>query len=220
MYIHVLMRDEKEGRKKQARSYMYIHVQTTRQGNTTHSGSMYIHVYVCVYSIVVPAGCPSYREWFPGLPGSPPGLLLRESRPCHLHWKPSQRGQRQVCCTLCACVWEGGRGAGGMCVGGGRGEGRGAGGGVYIAAVHAEVDAWRCVTHTLCVYNVCVLSLCSIVGAVSPPGGDFSDPVTSQTLNIVQVNFPRQIHTPSRNPLARIVHVLCSTMYACMQDTL
>ena len=30
----------------------------------------------------------------------------------------------------------------------------------------------------------------SIVGAVSPPGGDFSDPVTAQTLNIVQVGFP------------------------------
>lgn len=29
----------------------------------------------------------------------------------------------------------------------------------------------------------------SIVGAVSPPGGDFSDPVTSQTLNIVQVIY-------------------------------
>merc|ERR1711939_265290 len=27
----------------------------------------------------------------------------------------------------------------------------------------------------------------SIVGAVSPPGGDFSDPVTSSTLGIVQV---------------------------------
>ena len=27
----------------------------------------------------------------------------------------------------------------------------------------------------------------SLVGAVSPPGGDFSDPVTAQTLNIVQV---------------------------------
>ena len=35
--------------------------------------------------------------------------------------------------------------------------------------------------------GVCVCSLCSIVGAVSPPGGDFSDPVTAQTLNIVQV---------------------------------
>ena len=29
----------------------------------------------------------------------------------------------------------------------------------------------------------------SIVGAVSPPGGDFSDPVTAQTLNIVQVSL-------------------------------
>lgn len=28
----------------------------------------------------------------------------------------------------------------------------------------------------------------TIVGAVSPPGGDFSDPVTSATLSIVQVN--------------------------------
>ena len=28
----------------------------------------------------------------------------------------------------------------------------------------------------------------SIVGAVSPPGGDFSDPVTSATLGIVQVS--------------------------------
>ena len=29
----------------------------------------------------------------------------------------------------------------------------------------------------------------SIVGAVSPPGGDFSDPVTAQTLNIVQARI-------------------------------
>ena len=29
----------------------------------------------------------------------------------------------------------------------------------------------------------------SIVGAVSPPGGDFSDPVTSATLGIVQVGY-------------------------------
>lgn len=29
----------------------------------------------------------------------------------------------------------------------------------------------------------------TIVGAVSPPGGDFSDPVTSATLSIVQVNI-------------------------------
>lgn len=29
----------------------------------------------------------------------------------------------------------------------------------------------------------------TIVGAVSPPGGDFSDPVTSATLSIVQVKY-------------------------------
>lgn len=29
----------------------------------------------------------------------------------------------------------------------------------------------------------------TIVGAVSPPGGDFSDPVTSATLGIVQVRL-------------------------------
>lgn len=29
----------------------------------------------------------------------------------------------------------------------------------------------------------------TIVGAVSPPGGDFSDPVTSATLSIVQVTM-------------------------------
>lgn len=29
----------------------------------------------------------------------------------------------------------------------------------------------------------------TIVGAVSPPGGDFSDPVTSATLSIVQVKL-------------------------------
>ena len=30
----------------------------------------------------------------------------------------------------------------------------------------------------------------TIVGAVSPPGGDFSDPVTTATLGIVQVTGP------------------------------
>jgi len=33
----------------------------------------------------------------------------------------------------------------------------------------------------------------TIVGAVSPPGGDFSDPVTSATLSIVQVKLYLQI---------------------------
>ena len=36
----------------------------------------------------------------------------------------------------------------------------------------------------------------TIVGAVSPPGGDFSDPVTSATLSIVQVSlYCYVIHT-------------------------
>jgi V-type H+-transporting ATPase subunit A len=45
----------------------------------------------------------------------------------------------------------------------------------------------------------------SIVGAVSPPGGDFSDPVTSATLSIVQVfwgldkKLAQRKHFPSVN---------------------
>ena len=45
----------------------------------------------------------------------------------------------------------------------------------------------------------------SIVGAVSPPGGDFSDPVTSATLGIVQVfwgldkKLAQRKHFPSIN---------------------
>lgn len=45
----------------------------------------------------------------------------------------------------------------------------------------------------------------TIVGAVSPPGGDFSDPVTAQTLNIVQVfwgldkKLAQRKHFPSVN---------------------
>lgn len=45
----------------------------------------------------------------------------------------------------------------------------------------------------------------TIVGAVSPPGGDFSDPVTSKTLSIVQVfwgldkSLAQRKHFPSVN---------------------
>ena len=39
----------------------------------------------------------------------------------------------------------------------------------------------------ICVGNPQREGSVTIVGAVSPPGGDFSDPVTAQTLNIVQV---------------------------------
>lgn len=48
----------------------------------------------------------------------------------------------------------------------------------------------------------------SIVGAVSPPGGDFSDPVTTSTLNIVQVfwgldkKLAQRKHFPSINTQA------------------
>ena len=41
----------------------------------------------------------------------------------------------------------------------------------------------------VCVGNPSREGSVSIVGAVSPPGGDFSDPVTAQTLNIVQVSY-------------------------------
>jgi len=42
------------------------------------------------------------------------------------------------------------------------------------------------------------------VGAVSPPGGDFSDPVTSATLGIVQAcGLPlRRMHSRRRGPAA------------------
>jgi hypothetical protein len=39
----------------------------------------------------------------------------------------------------------------------------------------------------------------TIVGAVSPPGGDFSDPVTSATLAIVQVSTWQAFRTPHRH---------------------
>ena len=39
----------------------------------------------------------------------------------------------------------------------------------------------------ICVGNPQREGSVTIVGAVSPPGGDFSDPVTAQTLSIVQV---------------------------------
>ncbi|RUS78203.1 hypothetical protein EGW08_014017 [Elysia chlorotica] len=41
----------------------------------------------------------------------------------------------------------------------------------------------------------------SIVGAVSPPGGDFSDPVTTATLNIVQVFWGLDIFSCKYFPL-------------------
>jgi len=56
-----------------------------------------------------------------------------------------------------------------------------------------------------CIGNPSRIGSVSIVGAVSPPGGDFSDPVTSATLNIVQVfwgldkKLAQRKHFPSVN---------------------
>ena len=51
----------------------------------------------------------------------------------------------------------------------------------------------------------------SIVGAVSPPGGDFSDPVTSATLGIVQVPTYCTVHcTPSLDK--RLIIDVCITL--------
>lgn len=56
-----------------------------------------------------------------------------------------------------------------------------------------------------CIGNPARIGSVSIVGAVSPPGGDFSDPVTSATLNIVQVfwgldkKLAQRKHFPSVN---------------------
>ena len=51
----------------------------------------------------------------------------------------------------------------------------------------------------MCIGNPSRKGSVSIVGAVSPPGGDFSDPVTAQTLNIVQVHVHDCMYTSSRS---------------------
>ena len=51
----------------------------------------------------------------------------------------------------------------------------------------------------------------TIVGAVSPPGGDFSDPVTSATLSIVQVRLAPWIS----GPLGRIPSYKKKQMQFC-----
>ena len=47
----------------------------------------------------------------------------------------------------------------------------------------------------------------TIVGAVSPPGGDFSDPVTSATLSIVQVRCSLQIFLCLSSKLSWMRHI-------------
>lgn len=68
----------------------------------------------------------------------------------------------------------------------------------------------------------------SIVGAVSPPGGDFSDPVTSATLGIVQVfwgldkKLAQRKHFPSINWLIsyRYFFTFFSSVEVCFSDYL
>ena len=52
----------------------------------------------------------------------------------------------------------------------------------------------------------------SIVGAVSPPGGDFADPVTSQTLNIVQVR-----HCTQSIAISFVLHVYSYKYTSCLK---
>ena len=62
-----------------------------------------------------------------------------------------------------------------------------------------------CVVQVTCLGSPQRNGTVTIVGAVSPPGGDFSDPVTSATLNIVQVfwgldkKLAQRKHFPSVN---------------------
>lgn len=49
----------------------------------------------------------------------------------------------------------------------------------------------------------------TIVGAVSPPGGDFSDPVTSATLGIVQVGIEFDVMTSGKWTLVGFQNLLC-----------
>ncbi|KAK5071172.1 H(+)-transporting V1 sector ATPase subunit A [Lithohypha guttulata] len=58
----------------------------------------------------------------------------------------------------------------------------------------------------------------SIVGAVSPPGGDFSDPVTSSTLNIVQVFWGLDKKLAQRKHFPSINTSLSYSKYATVLD--
>ena len=139
----------KEERSKQGHTCIYMYKQ---QGKATqHTQAVYIHVCVCVYkySIQYSSSCwlsslqrmVSRPTWEPAWPPS-----TREPAVSSALETLTERAASGLLHSVC------------MCVGGGRGEGEG--GGVYIATVHAEVDAWRCVTHaSVCVYNVCVVSV-------------------------------------------------------------
>lgn len=81
----------------------------------------------------------------------------------------------------------------------------------YPATISTSIKAkFRLITHQQSYRSGSV----SIVGAVSPPGGDFSDPVTAATLSIVQVfwgldkKLAQRKHFPSINWL---ISYRCST---------
>ena len=57
----------------------------------------------------------------------------------------------------------------------------------------------------------------TIVGAVSPPGGDFSDPVTSATLAIVQVFWGLDKHLAQRKHFPSVNWLMSYTKYVCPQ---
>lgn len=67
----------------------------------------------------------------------------------------------------------------------------------------------------------------TIVGAVSPPGGDFSDPVTSATLGIVQVRLfsifasvlPRKPVLSGYCASEALAHFSRNTLYKTLQST-
>lgn len=58
----------------------------------------------------------------------------------------------------------------------------------------------------------------TIVGAVSPPGGDFSDPVTAQTLNIVQVFWGLDKKLAQRKHFPSVNWLLSYTKYMRILD--
>ena len=56
----------------------------------------------------------------------------------------------------------------------------------------------------------------TIVGAVSPPGGDFSDPVTSATLGIVQVFWGLDKKLAQRKHFPSINWLISYSKYVCV----
>ena len=106
-----------------------------------------------------------------------------------------------------------------------------------VVYVWVGVCLCSCMCINVCVYLcmwvcMCVMCMClsetvvifcslSIVGAVSPPGGDFSDPVTAQTLNIVQVKWSPSCAIYTNSHIQRFVNTInppCT--YMCVVDVI